>query len=85
MPQLRKNSITLDSVTKRFIQLNDPEPERPPKVELTRAEKENLIKDFKEVMEREPTEEEKETMFVEERKLRGGKGNGKEYNTRLGK
>lgn len=71
--------IILDPITKRFVQLNDPP--KPHKVELTKQDKERVLEEFKEVMEREATEEEKEDLFREERKIKGGKGNGKDCNT----
>ena len=66
--------IILDSVTKKFTQLNDsPKPEKQPKVELTEDDKAGLIADFKEVMGRPPDEAEKESLFVEERKIKQGR------------
>lgn len=73
MPYFRKNSVTLDPVTKRFTQLNDPESEKHPKVELTKEEEKRVIDEFREVMGREPTEEEKEELFIEEKKLKQGR------------
>ena len=63
-------NVALDPVTKKFIQLNDPP--KPHKVELTLADKKRVIDEFKEVMGREPTEEEKEELFIEERKIKTG-------------
>lgn len=71
MPPRRKNSITLDPVTKTFAEV-DP-PSRPVKVELTKEDKERVIKDFVEVMKREPTEEEVETLLTEEKKIKQGR------------
>lgn len=65
--------IILDPITKKFIQLNDPKPEKPVKIELTLAEKKRLVKEFVELFDRQPNEEEKETLFSEELKLKKGR------------
>ena len=68
------------SPTVAKLRSDDPKPEKPPKVELTKADKKRVIDEFKEVMEREPTEEEVEELYAEEKKLKRGKSNGKEGN-----
>lgn len=73
MPFMKRNSVTFDSITKRFTQLDDPPPKKAPKVELTEEDERRVIESFKEIMKREPTEEEKETLFVEERKIKRGR------------
>lgn len=65
-------TVIFDPVTKRFAQL-DP-PDRPHKIKLSEEDEARLIKDFKEVMKREPTEEEVETLMVEERRIRKARG-----------
>lgn len=64
-------TIMYDPITKRFTQLDDP-PGRPHKIELTEKDKARLIKDFKELIKRGPTEEEVETLLTEERKIKRG-------------
>ena len=64
------SNVSLDPITKTFIQ-QDP-PEKQVKVELTIADKERVIEDFKEVMGRLPDEAEKESLFIEERKIKRG-------------
>jgi len=72
MPQIRKNSITFDRATKTFTQL-DP-PEKPVKVELTVEDKKRVIEEFRGLFNREPDEEEKEDLFLEELKLKRARG-----------
>lgn len=69
---MRRNSVTLDPITKKFTQL-DP-PEKQPKVELTKEDKERVVKDFVEIMGRKPDQEEIEELFIEERKLKNNSG-----------
>ena len=68
MPQIRRNSVTFNPITKTFTQ--SAPPEKQPRVELTVAEKERLIGDFRDVFKRSPDEDEIETLFIEERKIR---------------
>lgn len=70
MPQLRRNSITYNETTKIFTQLDPPEEKH--RVELTEDDKARLIRDFVEVMKREPSEEEVLTLMVEEKKIKQG-------------
>lgn len=65
------SNVSYDPITKKFTQVNDPPKEKP--VELTEDDKERVIKDFKEVMGREPTEEEVEELLIEERKIKRGR------------
>ena len=62
--------IMYDPATKRFTQVNDPPKVKPLEIVLTDKEKERVIKEFIEVMEREPTQEEIEELFLEELKLK---------------
>ena len=63
-------TVVYNPETKRFTQLNNPVEVKPPPVVLTNKEKEELIKEFKEIFKREPTEEEKEELFLEELKIK---------------
>lgn len=63
------NIISLDIRTKRFTN-NYPNPRKQPRIELTDEDRQRVIAEFAEVMKREPTDEEKETLFIEERKLK---------------
>ena len=64
--------VMLDPITKRFTQVNNPPNVRPLEVVLTNGEKEKVIKEFREIFGREPTEAEKEELFLEELKIKQG-------------
>lgn len=64
MPKIRKNSITYNPLTKTFTQL---EPvERQPLLELSEEARVRVIKDFREIFNREPDQEEVDELYREE-------------------
>ena len=66
---MRRNSISLDPITKRFTQVNDP-PGRPHKIILTEEDKKRVLEEFRELFSREPDQDELEDLYVEERKVK---------------
>ena len=63
-------TVIYDPITKRFTQVNNPVEVKPPPVVLAIEEKERVVREFKEIMEREPTKEEIDELFIEELKLK---------------
>lgn len=63
--------VVYDPVTKKFTQIDNPQvKEKPLEVVLTEEEKNRVIDAFKDIMEREPDQEEIEELFSEEVKLK---------------
>lgn len=69
---MKRNNITLDSETKRFIQIKPPE--KLPPVELTLEDKARVLEEFRQIFKREPDPEEIEELFIEELKLKNNIG-----------
>lgn len=69
MPFIKRNSITYDRITRKFTQLN-PGPEKQPKVELTKADKKRVLEEFRELFNRDPSPDELDELYFEERKLK---------------
>ena len=68
------SNVTLDPITKTFIQLNDPpKPEKQPKVELTEDDKKRVLGEFRRIFNREPDPDELEELYIEERKVKRGR------------
>jgi hypothetical protein len=74
-------NVTLDIISRKFTQVHEPKHEKPLKMELTEEERKRVVRDFIELFDRPPSQKEKEELFIEERKIKEGKTNGKECNT----
>lgn len=65
---MKRNSVTLDPITKKFTQINPPE--KLPKVELTEEDEERVVKQFRDIFNRDPSPDELLELYIEERKIK---------------
>lgn len=66
-----RNIVIYDLASKKFTEIKPlPPVAKPPPVELTEDEKNRLIAEFEEIFKREPDEEETQTLYEEELKLK---------------